>query len=347
MTFIWPAMLFLLILVPLLGILYARLLARRRKIAAGFSRQGFEPQLGASGAQAAKPVRRVLPPALFLTGMAVLIVGLARPQSTVSMPRVQGTVILAFDVSGSMSADDMKPTRMDAAKAAAIEFVKRQPPSVQIGVVGFSDSGFAVQAPSNDPNEIIAAINRLTPQRGTSLGHGIEASLNTINTALNGIDSGPMPGEPLHLSNLTPEPTVAPTPMPKGSYSSSVIVLLSDGDNNENPDPLVSAQQAADRGIRIYTIGIGSPQGTNLHVNGYNVFTSLNEDLLKQIADSTGGTYYNADSSAQLMDIYTHLNPQLLVKPEKVEVTSLFAGASVLILIVGGLISLLWYGRLP
>jgi Ca-activated chloride channel homolog len=342
MSFIWPFMLVLLILVPLFGILYVRLMARRRKIAASFSKLGFGP-----GAQAAPRARQAIPPTLFLSGMAILILALARPQSTVNLPRVQGTVILAFDVSGSMSADDLKPTRMEAAKAAAREFVKRQPTSVQIGVVGFSDSGFAVQAPSNDQNEIMGAINRLAPQRGTSLGHGIEASLNTITSAMKSGDSGPMPGEPLHLSNLTPEPTLAPTAMPPGSYTSAVVILLSDGDNNENPNPLNTAQTAADRGIRIYTIGIGSTAGTNLHVNGFTVFTQLNEDLLKQVSELTGGTYYNADSAAQLMDIYSHLNPQLFVKPEKMEVTSIFAGVSVLVLIAGALVSLLWYGRMP
>ena len=127
--------------------------------------------------------RRHIPPALFLAGLTILMVALARPQTVVSLPRVEGTVILAFDVSGSMAAEDLKPTRMEAAKAAARDFVQRQPRSVQIGVVAFSDSGFAVQAPTNDQEAILAAINRLTPQRGTSLGQGILASLNTIAAA--------------------------------------------------------------------------------------------------------------------------------------------------------------------
>jgi Ca-activated chloride channel family protein len=351
MTFIWPAMLFLLILVPLFGVLYARLQARRRKIAASFSSLGLNPRStpkpGQSTARPRPEARRFIPPALFMAGLTILIVALARPQSVVSLPHIQGTVILAFDVSGSMAADDLKPTRMDAAKAAAREFVKRQPTSVQIGVVGFSDSGFAVQAPSNQQAEILAAINRLTPQRGTSLGHGIEASLNTIAASLAADDTGPMPGEPQHLSDPPAAPTLTPTAMPPGSYTSAVIILLSDGDNNENPNPMATAQNAADRGIRIYTIGIGSAAGTALHINGFNVFTRLNEDLLKQISQLTGGTYYNADSAGQLMEIYDHLNPQLFVKPEKIEITSIFAGASIFVLIASGLFSLMWYGRLP
>src|SRR3990172_7727655 len=158
----------------------------------------------------------------------------ARPQTVVSLPRIEGTVILAFDVSGSMAADDMKPTRMEAAKAAARGFVQRQPASVQIGVVAFSDNGFAVQAPTNDQEAILASINRLTPQRGTSLANGILASLNTIAAGA---------GAPLQLSsNRSPTPT--PTPVPKGAYTSAVIVLLTDGENTVSPDPLAAAPAA-------------------------------------------------------------------------------------------------------
>ena len=194
--------------------------------------------------------RRHLPPALFLTGLTILVVSLARPQTVVNLPRIEGTVILAFDVSGSMAAEDLKPTRIEAAKAAARAFIDRQPSTVQIGVVAFSDGGFAVQPPTNEQADILAAIDRLTPQRGTSVGQGILASLNAIAT-----DKGE---GPLQYSNLAPTAVPSPTPVPKGTYTSAVIVLLSDGENNENPNPLAAALTAADRGVRIYTVGIGS-----------------------------------------------------------------------------------------
>ncbi len=335
MTFIWPVMLVLLVLVPLSIVLYIMLQRRRQRLAARYSRLGF-----VQGAMGRGPgMQRHIPPALFLTGFTILMVALARPQTVVSLPKQEGTVILAFDDSGSMAADDLKPTRMEAAKTAARDFVQRQPLSVQIGVVAFSDSGFTVQVPTNDKDAILAAINRLTPQRGTSLANGILTSLNAI-----AVGAGQAP----HLySNLTPTPTPTPTPVPKGTYASAVIVLLTDGENNESPDPLAAAQAAADRGVRIYTVGIGSAAGTTLHVNGFVVHTQLDEAMLQQIAQLTDGTYYNAENAQDLRKIYDNLNPQLVIKPEKTEVTSIFAGASILALLIGGVFSLLWFSRLP
>jgi Ca-activated chloride channel family protein len=254
------------------------------------------------------------------------------------LPRIEGTVILAFDVSGSMAADDLKPTRMEAAKAAARAFVERQPSTVQVGVVSFSEGGFSIQAPTDDQGKILAAINRLGVQKGTSLASGIQASLNTIAVTLN---------PPLSLStrNLTPGPT--PTPVPKGTTTSAVIVLLTDGENTQAPDPLEAAQTAADRGVRIYTVGIGSAAGATLHLDGFTVQSRLDEATLQQIAQITNGAYYNAENEDQLHAIYDNLNPQLVIKPQKTEVTALFAGAGILVLMLGGTLSLLWLGRLP
>jgi len=238
-----------------------------------------------------------------------------------------------------MAADDLKPTRIEAAKAAARTFIDRQPATVQIGVVAFSDGGFAVQQPTNDKETILASINRLTPQRGTSLAQGIFASLNAIAT-----DKGQ---GPLEYSNLTPTIVPTPTPVPAGTYGSAVIILLSDGENNVSPDPFAAAQTAADRGVRIYTVGIGSAAGVNLHVNGFNVHTRLDEATLQQIAQIAGGSYFNAGNEQDLGEIYSNLNPQLAIKPEEMEMTSIFAGASILVLLLGGFFSLLWFSRMP
>jgi len=335
MSFIWPTMLVLLILIPLLVLFYIKLQQRRRRISASYGSLGF-----VGGAVGHGPgIRRHIPPVLFMVGLSILMIALARPQTVVSLPRQEGTVILAFDVSGSMAADDLKPTRMEAAKAAAREFIQRQPRTVQIGIVAFSDSGFTVQAPTNDKDVLLASINRLTPQRGTSLANGILTSLNTIARGN---------GQTTHLySNLTPSPTSTPTPVPQGTYTSAAIVLLTDGDNNERPDPLAAAQTSSDRGMRIYTVGIGSPAGTTLHINGFTVHTQLNEAILRQISQITGGAYFNAESAQDLRAIYDNLDTQLVIKPEKTEVTSVFAGASILVLLIGGLFSLLWFSRLP
>jgi Ca-activated chloride channel family protein len=343
MSFIWPELLFLLVLVPLFVALLIRMQQRRRELAARYGGLGLT-----QAAAAREPgARRQIPPALFLIGLTILGVALARPQAVVSLPRIEGVVILAFDVSGSMAADDLEPTRMEAAKVAARAFVERQPPSVLIGVVAFSDSGFAVQVPTNDRETILAAINRLAPERGTSLAHGILVSLNTLAASSGQQISGETSGEPPHLSDLTPAPTATPTPVPKGVYASSVIVLLSDGENNERPDPLEAAQSAADRGVRIYTVGVGSAAGATLHVNGFTIHTQLDEAMLQQLSQLTDGAYYDAETEQDLQAIYDNINPQWVIKPEKMEVTSILAGAGILFLLAGGVFSLLWFGRLP
>jgi Ca-activated chloride channel family protein len=339
MSFIWPAMLVFLLVVPIFIGMYLRLQSRRRALAASFGSLGFGAAALGSGRPASLGLRRYLPPALFLIGLTLLMLALARPQAIVSLPKIEGTVILAFDVSGSMAATDMEPTRMEAAKSAAREFIQRQPSTVQIGVVAFSESGFSVQAPTNNQEAVLASVNRLSPQRGTSLANGILSSLITI--------AGRDPQDILPSSSEATEPTPAPIPPePEGTYDSAVIVLLTDGDNNAPPDPLEAAQAAADREVPIYTLGIGNPAGTVLEIEGYNYFTQLNEPMLQAISELTGGTYYNAASEEDLQAIYKNLTPRFVIRPEKMEITSILAGASLFILLLGGIFSLLWFGRL-
>jgi Ca-activated chloride channel homolog len=336
MTFIWPVMLWLLIILPLFVLGYVGLQRRRSRLVAKYGSLGM---VQAPGGRAVGK-RRHIPPLLFLAGLGILVVSLARPQAVVSLPRVQGTVILVFDISGSMAATDVKPTRIEAAKATALKFVDSQPDGVLVGVVAFSDNGLSVQVPTNDKAAIMAAITRLTPTRGTSLANGIYAALTTIANA------GKAPGTN-YYSNITPEATPTPTPVPQGVYSPAIIVLISDGENTQNPDPLQAAQAAADRGVRIYSIGVGTTAGTDLSIDGFIVHTQLDEGTLKQISQISSGTYYNAQSEQDLDKIYNNIRPQLVVKPEKMEVTSLFAGASILVLLIGGAFSLGWFSRLP
>jgi Ca-activated chloride channel homolog len=334
MSFIWPIALVLLVLVPI-GILAVRLVdQRRRRRAARFG--GLTPTTLSSGRRAR--FGRRLGPALLIVGFTVLVVALARPQSVVSLPRLEGTVILTFDVSGSMAATDLKPTRMEAAKAAARAFIENQPKTVAIGVVAFSDSGFSVQMPTNDTATVVAAVNRLTPTRGTSLAQGITTSL----TAIAAFEADPAQG---YYTNRSPDPN--PTPVPAGTHDSAVIVLLSDGENTTSPDPTDAVQAAADRGVRIDTVGIGSAAGSNLKIQGFNVHTQLDEATLKAIADKTGGQYFNAQSAGDLQAVYSNLNTRLVIKPEPIEVTGLFAGLGLVALVVGGLASMTWLGRVP
>ena len=335
MTFIWPYLLVSLLLIPLFVLLYLRLERRRRQIIERYGTMGIVQ----TAAGRALGWRRHLPYMLFLLGLTLLCTALARPQAELSLPRLEGTVILAFDVSGSMAADDLKPTRMEAARTAAIEFVQRQPPTVRIGVVAFSEGGFTVEPPTNDQAALLATISRLRPERGTSLASGILASLNTIFAT-------PPPSGAIY-TNLTPTPAPTPPPVPPGSDKSIAIVLLTDGENTAPPDPLEAAQTAANRGVRIYTIGVGSAAGANVEIEGLTYHTQLDAETLQSIAQITQGEYYNAQDEEELRSIYQNLNLQFVTKPERTEVTSLFAGAAILLLLSGGLLSMLWFGRIP
>jgi Ca-activated chloride channel homolog len=347
MSFIWPQLLGLLILLPL-GIVAYRIVEQRRRrtmtnVGLGVGSGGGIGVAAGSGAPTGrrrKRIRASLPGVLFVAGLAILLVALARPQASVLLPREEGTVILAFDVSESMAADDLKPTRMAAAKAATTAFVQAQPPGVVIGVVAFSDAGLSVQAPTADQGAVLSAINRLQPERGTSLGQGILASLSAIEAAEN-----PPPID--YYSSRSPAPTASPAPVPAGSDSSAVIILLTDGENTQPPDPATAAQTAANRGVRIDTVGIGSAAGTTLTVGGFKVHTQLDEATLKQVAQVTGGTYISAANAQDLTKVYTNLASRLVVKPQIIEVTALFAGGGTLLLMLGAVASLAWLGRLP
>lgn len=331
MSFLWPTMLFSLILIPLFVGAYVLQQQRRRRIVSQVGSLGFVQR----GPGAGLGRKRHIPPLLFLLGLAILLISLARPTATVQVPRIEGTVLLAFDVSGSMSADDFEPNRMEAAKVAARTFVERQPSGVLVGVIAFSDNGFAIQSPTSDKDAILTAISRLTPQRGTALGHGIIASLNVLRT-----EAGQ---EPISLDPNAERPA----PIPAMASQSAAIVLLSDGENNERPDPFEAAQLAAEQGVTIHTVGIGSPGGAVIEVEGFMVNTMLNEGLLRELSEITGGEYYSAQNQQDLEKIYSDVIPQLVIKPEKTEVTSIFAGAGTLIFLIGGAFSLALFRRLP
>jgi Ca-activated chloride channel family protein len=337
MSFIWPALLLALFAVPLLVFLYFQLQRRRRRFAARYGSLGLVHDAIGKGIG----FRRHIPALIFLAGITVLIFSLARPQATIDLPKNEGTVVLTFDVSGSMAAKDFQPTRMEAAKAAAREFVQNQPSSVAIGVVVFSDGGISVQPPTDDREQTLATIDRLVPRRGTSLGNGILVALNTI-----AVDAGDPPILKTSASGNSAQ-SIEPVPAPQGWYPSAAIVLLTDGENNESPDPSMAANLAADLGVRVYTVGIGSPAGIDLEVEGFTVHTSLDESTLQAIAAETGGAYYNAGNEQQLRQIYADLKPKLSIKPEKIEMTSLFAGLGMIVFLLGGMLSLLWFGHVP
>jgi len=330
MSFIWYSMLGLLLLVPLLALMYVVMVRRRSRVVdqSGFTfARNVTREVG---------LRRHVPALIFLLGITVLLFSVARPQATVSLPKYEGTVVLVFDVSGSMAAEDAEPTRIEAAKDAAIGFVNNQPASIRVGVVAFSDGGISVQSPEGDRGATLATIERLVPRRGTSLGNGILVALNAI-----ALDAG---APPIIKSDSTSTPNDV-TPAPQGWYPSAVIVVFSDGENNESPDPLTVTDMAVDLGVRIYTVGVGSLEGTTIDVDGMNIYTQLDEAMLMQIAELSGGQYYPASNKDELNNIYGDLKPTLSIKPEDMELTSLFAGFSLLVFLIGGVLSFLWFGR--
>jgi Ca-activated chloride channel family protein len=269
----------------------------------------------------------------FMLGLTLLLFGLARPEMLVDLPRIEGTVILAFDVSNSMAADDLEPTRIEAAKAAARAFVENQPPTILIGVVAFSNGGLVVQQPTNDQAAVLATIDRLSPQGGTSLGQGIFTSLNAI------------AGEAIAIDPSALEEDIQSIDV--GHYPSAVVVLLTDGENTGSPEPLDVAQVAAEAGVRIYPVGIGSTEGAVLQLEGFNILSQLDDTILQQIAKVTNGSYHHAEDEESLAEIYENIDLRLTISGEMMEVTAIFAGISLLLLLAGGLLSLLWFGRVP
>jgi Ca-activated chloride channel family protein len=349
-------MLWLLLLVPALLILYIIAQVRRQKYALRFASLSLMRDAIGRG----PGIRHHIPPMIFLLALGVIIFSLSRPTAVVTTPSNQGIIILAIDISGSMSADDMKPTRMEALKNAARDFIKTQPPGIQIGIVSFSDSAAIVQSPTDDVNVLNQALDRLAPQRGTSIGRGLLTSIDAINDANNGDEEalimGGGPGfdprgqgrfGPTPLPSPTPSPTPTPTPVPKGYHQPAVVVLMSDGENNANPSPIDAAQQMANRGIRVFTVGIGSPQGAVIKIDGQSIRTKLDEATLKQIAQMTDGQYYNATTEKDLRAIYQNIATRLVFRQEKTEITAGLTGIGVLLSLIAGILSLAWLNRLP
>src|SRR5574341_126830 len=295
MTFLWQQMLWFLLAIPLLVALYILAQRRWQRYALRYASLSLVKEAMGRG----PGFRRHIPPIIFLCALTAMIIALARPIAVVTLPTQEGTVILTMDVSGSMQADDLKPTRLEAAKAAARTFVDKQTQGVRIGVVSFSDNPFIVQSPTTDRESVIAAINRLTPQRGTAIGRGILTSLDGIFEESDA-EFAPRPTSNPFAPAVTPTPTPTPKPLPKGIYAPAIIILMSDGESNVGPSPLDVVDQAVDRGIRIYTVGVGSPEGTILRIQGRAIRTRLDEAVMKKISEKTNGEHLKAATENDL-----------------------------------------------
>ena len=332
MTFEWPLALLILIAIPVLALVYIAMQRRRQQYALRYASVTLVQQAVGAG----PGLKRHIPAVLYLLALSALIIALARPQASIPTPSSTGTVILSIDVSGSMFAQDVEPNRMEATKEAARNFVEKQPSGVKIGVVSFSDFGALVAPPSESRNQALESISRLRPQRGTNIGAGLAVALDAIYEEQ-------ADGEPI----VTNEPT--PTPIPGETISAppASIVLVSDGQSNTGADPIELAQEAAQAGIKIYTVGIGTPEGTVLQIQGRNVFTRLDETTLKGMADLTGGRYFNAQDEGDLREIYDDLSRERVIEDKETEVTFAFAGAALALSMLAGGLGLVWFNRLP
>jgi Ca-activated chloride channel family protein len=309
MTFQWPYLLAGLLLLPLLAGLY--LLAQRRRRAYALRFAAFATLQGV--VTRSPGWRRHVPPALYALSLAALLVALARPSAVIAVPRDQATAVLVMDTSGSMSADDLRPSRLTAAQQAARTFADRLPASTRLGLVTFQSHATVQVPPTADRDAVDRAVDRLRPEGGTAIGDGLAAA----------------------LGQLADRPADTP----------AVVILLSDGQPTAGMDPAAAAARAREAGIKVHTVGIG--QRGAAPVIGNNQTARLDEATLRQIATTTGGQYHYAGESAELRDVYADLSSEVAWVEEKTEVTALLAGAGAALMAAAGLLSLRWFAQVP
>ena len=324
MTFASPSLLAALVLVPLMVAGYVALQRRRARDAQALATSGLVMTAGAQRLGR----RRHVPFALLIAAVAVMIFALSRPQATLATSRASGTVMLVVDVSNSMGATDVDPTRLAVAQDVARRFVQAQPSSIDVGLVAFGEGALVTQQPTNQHGDVVAAIDRLKPGGRTSLGQGMILALSTI------------AGAPVAL----PEDDQAPPPA-IGYFPSATILMVSDGENTGGPDPAAVAQLASNAGVHVSTIGVGTVDGGVITVDGFQVATALDEQALHDVADITGGTYEPAAKAADIDSVTRSIDLRVTSIGKKTEITAVFAVVAIALLVAGGVLMLRWFGR--
>lgn len=345
MHFLWPEFLWFLLALPAMVGVYLLMLRRKRKLAVRYASLSIVKEAMGAGGQ----IRRHIPPALFLLAMAALLLAAARPVAVVTLPSNQQTIILAMDVSGSMRAADVQPNRLVAAQNAAKAFLNELPRTVKVGVVAFAGSAQVAQLPTVNREDLVTAIDRFQLQRATATGNAIVISLATLFPD-DGIDLQAMQtgrerqrgfaidGERKEKKEFTP---VAP-----GSYSSAAIIMLTDGQRTTGVDPLEAAKLAADRGIRVYTVGIGTVDGETIGFEGWSMRVRLDEETLKAIANKTAAEYFYAGTAQDLKKVYETLSSKLTVEKRETEISALLAMAAAVLALLSAGLSLFWFNRI-
>ncbi|MDP3522597.1 MAG: VWA domain-containing protein [Hydrogenophaga sp.] len=345
LTFFWPQFLWLLLIVPLLLLVYFWLLRRKKKTAVRYASLAIVREAMAGGSQ----WRRHVPPVLFLLALSAMLLAAARPFATLSLPSLQQTIILAMDVSGSMRATDVEPNRLVASQNAAKAFLTELPRHVKVGIVAFAGTAQVVQSPTLSREDLVAAIDKFQMQRATAIGSAIVVSLSEIFPDA-GIDlSSMMYGRDRQrgqaIDQKKPE-TKEHTPVPPGSYSSAAIILLTDGQRTTGVDTMEAAKMAADRGVRVYTVGVGTVEGETIGFEGWSMRVRLDEETLKEVADRTQGEYYYAGTAENLKKVYETLSTRLTVEKKETEISGLLALLAAVFATLSAGLSLLWFNRI-
>jgi Ca-activated chloride channel family protein len=350
MSFVWPQMLWLTLAVPLVIVAYLLVLRWKKKRALRYASLSMvQEAMGAS-----RNFRRHIPPLIFLLALISMVVAVARPSAVVTLPYQYETVILAIDASGSMRATDVSPTRIAAAQAAARAFVADQPRSTRLAVVSFAATASVVQQPTLNRDDILSALDRIQLQKGTAIGSGILVSLKIIfpDLEFDLRSSNPRPGGGKEASRGTAidapgkGKAADSKPATPGSYGSAANILLTDGQTTAGPDPIEASKMAAERGVRVFTVGIGTVAGEILGAEGWSMRVRLDEESLKTIANTTKAEYFYAGTATDLTKIYKSLNSRLFLEKKSTEITALFAATGAIFALLSGLLSLLWFNRI-
>jgi Ca-activated chloride channel homolog len=325
MSFAWPLALWGLAVVVLALLAYLIVQRRRRRYVVRFTNVELLENIVPSFPR----WRRHVPAALTLLSLAALVVGLARPQVAIAVPREEATVILAMDSSGSMTATDVKPDRMAAARQAASSFVEGLPEGFQVGVVSFSNEADVVVPPTDDRDEALDGLASLRADNGTALGDAIARSVDLGQTVVDEEER---------------ESSGDETPL--------IVLLLSDGANTTGDyEPLEAAQKAADANVPIYTVALGTDEGTVDFPDGYGGTQTIrvppDPETLAAVAEQTGGRFFEAADEDALQSVYDEIGSQVGVEEKQRELTVAFTAAGAVLLLLGAALSTLWFARLP
>jgi Ca-activated chloride channel family protein len=342
MSFLWPQNLWLMLALPLLPALYLWLLRRPGKPALRLS------SVSVARRAANRRWRRHVPPALLLLALALLLLALARPTARVTLPWARSTIMLAIDVSLSMRVKDVVPTRMVAAQSAAKSFLHELPRNIDVGIVTFAGSAQVAQQATFDRPSLVGAIDAIQMQMGTAIGSAIVVCLAELFPD-HGIDLGEMTFGPQRQARSLDEKQKAPPkpiePVAPGSYDAAAIILLSDGRRTTGVDTLQAAKMAADRGVRIHVVGLGTPDGHAAEGEGMAMYLQLDEATLREVARMTGGEYHHAGTAEALRSVYQQLGTRLQTQTRDTELTALLALLAAILIVPAASLSLLWFGR--